>query len=85
LVDGVVGADEEVRANLRQLLRGGQHQLGYALPILALDILHLIAEGVRVQGYLGMLVRSEDGLTLDAHGFVTKGGALGSASDNAHV
>jgi hypothetical protein len=38
-----------------------------------------------MQGDLGMRMRLQRGFTLDANGFVAKGGTLGGARDNAYV
>jgi len=44
LMDGVVGADQEVGAGLFELVRRGQHELADARPVVAVDVRHVIGE-----------------------------------------
>ena len=74
-MDGVVGADQEIRANRFQLVGGGEHQLAYARPVVAVDAGHVVGQREGVHRDLGMCMRAEDRRTLDADCAVTQGRA----------
>ena len=57
LVNGVIRADQEIGADLRELVCGGESQLAHALPAIAVEALHVLGERVRVHQDLGMSVR----------------------------
>ena len=84
-MDGVVGADQEIGADFRELICGGEHQLAHALPIAAVDAFHVIGERMRVHRDLGMSVRAEKLRAFHADGPITKRRAFGGAGNNTDV
>jgi hypothetical protein len=85
LVDGIVRADQKIRADAFELIRGAEHEFRDSGPIAAVDALHVLAKGIRVYRHLRVSVRTQQLPTLDANRFVAKRGALGGASDDADV
>jgi hypothetical protein len=84
-VDGVVGADQEIDTDLRELVRGGEHQLAYARPVGAVDAFHVLGQRVRVHRDLGVIVRAEKLRALHADGPIAEGRAFGGAGNDADV
>jgi hypothetical protein len=84
-VDGVVGTDEEVGTDAGELVGGGEHEVGYALPVVAVDVLHVLAERVGVHGDFWVVVGAEVGGAFGADGSVAEGCAFGGAGDDADV
>ena len=86
LVDGVVRADQEIGADLRQLLGGGEHQLAHALPVAAVDAGSVVGEGGRMHRDLGMRMGpSENGGTFHADGPIAKRRTFGGAAHDTDM
>ena len=85
LMDGVVGADEEVGAHLRQLEGAGQHEIGDTLEVAAVEAGHVISQRMRVHRHLGMRMRAHPLRAFGADGAVTKRCAFGRAADDTDV
>ena len=84
-MDGVVGADQEVGADARELVRRGEHQLANARPVAAVDALHVIRERVRVHRDFRVGVRAEQRRALRADGPIAERRAFGGAGHDADV
>ena len=84
-MDGVVRADQEVRADLRELVRRGQHELADGRPVAAVDRLHVLRERVRVHRDFGMVVGAEQLRAFHADGPVAERGPFGGAGDDPDV
>ena len=84
-MDGVVGADQEIGPNLRELARGEEHQLPDLLPVAAIDAVHIFGERESVQRDLGMGVRSEKLCTLGTDGPVAQRCAFSGTADDPDV
>ncbi|MGH9552491.1 MAG: hypothetical protein ACRD3W_24125, partial [Terriglobales bacterium] len=54
-------------------------------PVAAIDVLHVLGEGVVVQGDFRMVVRPQYFRAFQAYGAITEGGAFGAAGDNSDV
>ncbi len=85
LVDGVVGADQEVSPGRRQLARRGQHEVGHPLQIATVQAVHVSGERRRVHGDFGVRVRAEQRGPFGADGAVTKRGPFRGAADDSDV
>ncbi len=84
-MDCVVGADQEIGADFCEFICRGDHQLTHALPISAVDALHILGERVRVHRDLGMIVGTEKLRAFHADGSITKRRAFGGAGNNTNV
>src|SRR5260370_22471500 len=82
---GVVGTDQEIGTDFRELICGGEHQLTYTLPVVTVDASHVLGERVRVHRDLGMIVRAEKLHAFYADGPITKSCAFGGAGNNTDV
>ena len=85
LMDGVIGADQEIRAHLLQLVRRGEHHLAHARPVAAIDQRHVVGQRRRVHAHFGMGVRGDQRRGFRADGAIAEGGALGRAGGDADV
>src|SRR5262249_30144765 len=85
LVDGVVGADEEVGADLRQLVGRGKHQRSHTPPVAVVDALDVLGERARVHRDLRVAVGPEELRPLDATDPIRQRGALGRAGHDTDV
>ena len=85
LVNGIVRADEEIRTRAGQLLCGRHHQLRDAGPVVLVNELHVLGQGVSVQRDLGMVVAPEQLRAFQADGAITQRGAFRAACDDADV
>lgn len=85
LVNGVVGAYQEISADLRELVRRGKHQLAHAWPIVAIQAFHVLGKRGRVHRDLGMRVRAQQSRALHTDGPITQRRPFGGAGDNANV
>jgi hypothetical protein len=85
LVDGVVGADEKIGTDLCKLVGGGEHEFGYSAPVVAVDVFHVLGEGVRVHRDFGMIVWAQELRAFDADGSIAESCAFGGAGDDADV
>ena len=81
----VVGADQEIGTDFCEFICRREHQLTHALPISAVDALHVLAKRVRVHRDLGMIVGAEKLRAFHADGSITKRRALGGAGNNTNV
>ena len=75
-MDGIVGADQEIRANRFQLVGGGEQQLAHTRPVAAVDIGHIVGQRRGVHRDLGMCMRAQDRGALDADRAVAQGRAF---------
>ncbi|MNT57888.1 hypothetical protein D3C72_1952930 [compost metagenome] len=85
LVDGVVGADQEIRARRGELVRGAEHQRAHARQVACVQAARVLRERGRVHRHLGVRMRAEQRRALDADGLVAKGRAFGGAADDSDV
>ena len=85
LMDGVVGADEEVGADAGEFVGRGEHEAGDGGPVVAVDVVHVLGEWAGVGGDLGVVVRAEELRAFEADGSVAEGRAFGGAGDDADV
>jgi excinuclease ABC subunit B len=87
LMERVVRADGEVRTCRLEPSRGSKHQFGYAVPIVAIDVRHVIGErNAPVESDGGMLVVAAQQLRpLEANGAVAKRCAFGAAGHDSNV
>ena len=85
LVDRVVGADQEIGGDARELPGGGEHQLAHALPVVAFEAGHIFGKGRRVHRHFRMRVAAEKLGALRADGPVAESRAFGRAGDNADM
>ncbi len=85
LVDGIVGADEEVGSDGGELAGGGEHESGDGGPVVAVDGLHVLGEGVSVHGDFRMVVRAQEAGPLNADGSVAESGAFSGATYDSYV
>src|SRR5260370_9170271 len=82
---GVVGTDQEIGTDFRELICGGEHQLTYTLPVVTVDASHVLGERVRVHRDLGMAVRAEKPHAFHAEAPITKSCAFAGAGTNTDV
>jgi hypothetical protein len=59
LVDGVVGADQDLGTRGRELAGRREHQVGHALPVIGFEAVHVVGQRRRVHRHLGVRVRAE--------------------------
>lgn len=85
LMNRVVRTDEELRPGLCQLRSGRQHDLPDALPVVAVDALHVVGKRMRVNGELRMSMRAHACGSFAAQGPVAEGGALCGTGDDSDV
>src|SRR5438552_3549805 len=85
LVDGVVGANQEVGAYFCELICGGEHQLTYTPPVAAIDAFHVLGERVRVHRNLRMIVPAQKLCAFHADRPITKSSTFGGAGNNTDV
>jgi len=85
LVNGIVGADQEIGSSLGQFTGGGEHEFRYTRPIAGIDVLHVLSQRVGMQGHFGMLVSAEPLRPFVRDGAVAEGRSLGAAGDDADV
>src|SRR4029453_7270568 len=74
-----------MRLNLRGLGCRGEHQVAHAVPIIAIDALHVLGERARVHRDLGMIVRAEKIGALDTDGPIAEGGSFSGAGNETDV
>ena len=79
------GADQEIGAALRQLVRGREHEVAHRLPVVPIDRLHVVVERERVHRHFRVRVSSHQVLAFDADGAVTQRRSLGGAGDDTDV
>jgi hypothetical protein len=84
-VNSVVGTDEEFGAAAGQFFRRGQHEIGHALPVLFVNIAHVVGQRVGVHGDFGMMVASHHLLAFLADGAVAERRPLGAAGHDSDV
>ena len=82
LVDRVVRTDQEIGSDFCELVSGGEQQLTHAMPIVAVDALHVLGERVCVHRDLGMSVRAESLRVFHVNGPITKRCPFGGARNN---
>ena len=85
LVHGVIGADQEIDADCRELICGREHQFTRAPPVATIDAIHVIGERVCVHRNLGMIVGPEKLRAFYTNGPITKSCAFGGAGNNPDV
>jgi hypothetical protein len=81
----VVGADEEVDAGLGQFVGGVEHEFGDAVPIAAIEKLHISGERVGVHCDFRVRMRAQQLRALFADGAIAVCGALSGTTDNPDV
>jgi hypothetical protein len=81
----VVGADEKSGAAALQLLGRGEHEPGDALPVVAVDALHVVGQRMRVHRDFGVCMSAEKRRTLNTNGAIAKCRAFGGARDDPDV
>jgi hypothetical protein len=59
-MDGVVGTDQEIRADCGKLVCRSKHQLTNKLPVYAVDPFHILGQRRRVYRDFGMGMRAEN-------------------------
>src|ERR1700680_1446904 len=84
-MDGVVGADQEISADFREFVCGGEHQLAHSRPVAAVDAFHVLGERVCVHRDFGMIVRAEELRAFNADSPITKSGAFGGAGNDTDM
>jgi hypothetical protein len=84
-MDGVVGADQKIGTDFRELVCGGEHQFAYAMPVVVIEAFHVLGERVCVHRDLGMRVRAENLRAFNADRPITKSCAFGGAGNNTDV
>jgi len=85
LVEGVVRANQEFRARVREYGRRREEKLSRFIPLIQIDISHVVGKGIRVHRDLRVIVRTEEGRTLHTYRAVAEGGAFGADADDSHV
>lgn len=85
LMDGVVGADEEIGAGAGELMGGVEHEVADARPAGGFNGAHIFGEGEGTHGYFRMGVSAEDGRSLKDDGAVAESRALGGAGNNTDM
>jgi hypothetical protein len=84
-VNRVVGADQEIGADSRQLVRGGEHQLTDARPVVVVDASHIVGQRVRVHRDLWVSVQAEERRAFRADCPIAKRRTFCGAGDDADV
>ena len=84
-MDRVIGANQEIRTDVRELICRGEHQLTHALPVAAVNAFHILGERMRVHRDFRMIVRAEKLRAFYANGPITKSRAFGGAGNNTDV
>jgi hypothetical protein len=84
-MDRVVGADQEVGADLRELVRGREHQLADALQVAPLEARDVVRERWCVHRDFGMPVRAEQLRTLRTDRAVTERRTFGRTGNDTDV
>src|SRR5436853_973134 len=82
---GIIRADGEVGPGLRDLMRGCCQNPGQRLPVVRMNVAHVLGQWHRVHGYLRVIMLTHDGLRLQTNRAVTQGSALGATSYDANV
>ena len=85
LMHGVDGSDEEVGASFGQLLGGRQHEFCDAGPVIRVDAVFVLDEGMSVHRHFGMIVGAEQVGAFDADGAIAERGAFRAGCDDAYV
>ncbi len=83
--DGIVGTDQEIRTDLRELICGGKHKFTHALLVPAVDACHVFGERMSVDRDLGMAIEAEKLCAFNADGAITKSGPFGGTGNDADV
>jgi hypothetical protein len=81
----VVGTDEKVGSCFGQLIGRGKHQVGDAVPIIAIDEVHVLGEAVTMHADFRMPVRSQQGRRFVADGAKTQRRTFSAAGDDTDV
>jgi hypothetical protein len=85
LVNGVIGTNEKIGAYFSQLIGGGEHQLAYPLPVIAVDTLHVVSQRVSMHGDLGVIVGAEKVRAPGAYSSITESGSFRRTSDDTDM
>src|SRR5579862_853107 len=85
LVNGVVGADKKISAARGELAGRFEHPFRYALPISAVDAIHIVGERMGVERHFGMGMRSHPLGTFHANRTVAESCAFGGAANDSNV
>jgi hypothetical protein len=85
LMNGVVRADQEIGAYLRELVGRSQHQFADAPPVAAVETFHMVGERRGMHRDLGMTVRPEQRGTFHADGLIAESCAFGGAADDTDM
>ena len=76
-MDRVVGTDQEIRSNVRELAGRREHQLANALQVPAVQAIHVFGERVRMHRHFGMCMWTEKLCAFRADGPIAKRSAFG--------
>ena len=83
LMDGVVGTDQEIRADCGKLVCRSKHQLTNTLPVSAVNPFHILGKRRRVHRDFGMSMRAENLRTFRTDRPVAKRGSFGGTRNDA--
>ena len=84
-MDGVVGTDQEIRADCGKLVCRSKHQLTNTLPVSAINPFHILGKRRRVHRDFGMSMRAENLRTFRTDRPVAKRGSFGGTRNDADV
>jgi hypothetical protein len=84
-VDSVVGTDQEISAGLLELRCRLQHQITYALPVVALKALNVKGERRRVHRDFRVRVRAQKPCTFNTDGSIAKRRTFRGTADHADM
>ena len=84
-MDGVVGTDQEIRADCGKLVCRSKHQLANTLPVSVVNPFHILGKRRRVYRDFGMSMRAENLRAFRADRPVAKRGSFGGTRNDADV
>jgi len=84
-MDGVVGTDQEIRADCGKLVCRSKHQLTNTLPVSTVNPFHILGKRRRVYRDFGMSMRAENLRAFRTDRPVAKRGSFGGTGNNADV
>ena len=85
LMDGVVGADQEIGSRPGQLVSRREHQVGNSLPIAGINATHVPGQGMSMHRDFRVIVRSHQVPAFERDGAIAQRRSLRAASHNADV
>ncbi len=84
-MDGIVRADQKIRASLGQLVSRREHQVGNPGPIVSVDAFHVSRQRMRMHRDFGMIVGPEQMSAFKSNRAVAECRPLRAARHNADV